>query len=173
MLAVRSQINILVIVLVTLAMSHILSAQSASEQEKRGVPTEVRTRLDVYYELLQKENWEKLYEIENWPNRDRKAYISTHIRFKGNTYNTVTKLLLVGLSDSMTYFPHSKKWQIEGCGKFKYENEIEITASGTVDVVNDPKRGWIVLSYIPTLYADGWRQCKTSIDEFPIKILDK
>jgi len=173
MFGVRSQIYLLAAMLVTLSMPHIVSAQSTTDLEKSTVPTEVRTRLGLYFELLQKEDWEKLYEIEAWPRSDKSEYIAIHTKFKGNTYYSVSKLQKVGLSDSMTYYAQSKGWSIDGCGKFRDKYEGEITAIGSVSVYKDPKRGWIVLSFIPSLYADGWRSCKTPIDEFPIRILDK
>ncbi|CAN5412943.1 hypothetical protein BH10ACI2_BH10ACI2_00640 [soil metagenome] len=171
MFGVPSQIYLLAVMLVTLASSHIVLAQR--ELEKRTVPSEVRTRLDLYFELLHREDWEKLYEIEAWPRSDKSEYIAIHTKFKGNTYSSVSKLLEVGLSDSMTYYSQAKAWRIDGCGKFRDKNVYEITAVGSVSVSNDPKRGWIVLSFIPTLYSDGWHQCGTPIDEFPIKILNK
>lgn len=173
MLAIRSQTNLVAALLVSLTMTNFVLAQAAGDLEKRSVPPEVRTRLDLYFMLLQKEDWEKLYEIEDWPKSDKDDYIATHIKFKGNTYDSVPKLLKVGLNDSMTYYSHSQKWGIKGCGQFRDKNSREITALGSVSVANDPKRGWIVLSFIPTLYSDGWHDCENPIDEFPIKILDK
>lgn len=173
MLAVRFQITLLAIAFVTLTLSNFVSAQSVSDLETRNVPTEVRARLDLYFQLLLTEDWEKLYEIEDWANSDKKNYISTKIKFRGNTYDSVSKLLKVGLNDSMTYYSHSTKWSIDGCGRFRDNDGNEITAIGSVSVFKDPKRGWIVLSFIPSLYADGWHQCEMSIDEFPIRILDK
>jgi hypothetical protein len=172
MSAVRPQFKLVAIMLVAL-MSHFVTAQDPRDQEKRNVPTEVRARLDLYYELFEKEDWEKLYEIEDWLNPDKKSYISTKIKFKGNTYSSVSKLIKVGLSDSMTYHSHGNKWRIEGCGKFRDKNDSEITSIGSVSVSRDTKRGWIVQSFIPSLYADGWRGCTTPIDEFPIRILGK
>lgn len=173
MLAVRNQIVSVAVVVAVLALPGFLAAQHAKNLETRNVPIEARARLELYFDLLQKEDWARLYEIEDWPEVDKNDYIANHIRFKGNTYESVSKILQIGLRSSMTYDSKQKKWGIEGCGIFRDNKGFDITAYGTVSISNNPERGWIVLSFIPSLFVDGWRQCKMPIEEFPIRILDK
>lgn len=155
---------------VFLAMNVALSAQSPENADKSMVPPEVRERLTLYFDLLRNEGWDKMYEIEDWPTRDRDEYTATHIKFKGNTYSSVAKVLKVGLNDVMKHYPDSKRWSIEGCVTFIDRDRREVTSVGSVEVSSDPKRGWIVRSFMPILHAEGWRQCKSSIEGFPIQI---
>jgi len=173
MLGGHFQFDLSTVLLITLMMSNLVLSQSTTDLEKSPVPPEVRARLDLYFEFLHKQDWEKLYEIEAWPKSDKGEFIATHIKFKGNTYESVSKILKVGLNDLMTHYLQSKGWRIDGCTKFRDKNKTEITAIGSGSVFKDPLRGWIFLSFLPSLYADGWRACDRPIDEFPIKILDK
>lgn len=145
-------------------------AQEPKDKEVRPVPADIQARIRTYYALLVKEDWEKLYEIDDWPIRNKEDYINIQIADKTNPHIRVQKVYEVGLLDTMFYFASSKKWQIDGCARFKLKDGEEKTAFGNVWLVNDADRGWLVRSAAPAYFADGWRECKMPLSQFPFKL---
>ena len=145
-------------------------SQEPVDKEIKPVSPEIRTRIEAYFTLFKNEDWDKLYEIDDWPIRNKEDYVNIHRNEKTNPYRKFRSILEIGLEDEMHYWSSSKKWEVYGCTRLVDKDGSELYAKGSLYLTSDESRGWIIGDSSVSWFGDGFHKCEKPLSQLPIKI---
>ena len=166
----RKYLQIIVFAFV-LGLMHVASfGQEPKDGETRSIPPEARARIDLYFDYYGKKDWAHLYEIDDWEIRNKEDYVAINTKNETSPYRPFRALNTVAFENTMFYYASSKNWVVSGCSRVIDLDGVEKLTKGSVVLIYDEGRGWLIRNLTITKYGDGFHPCDKKFTELPIQI---
>lgn len=158
---------------------NIFAQKAAPTPETQEIPVsqEIVERINLYWTYYNREDWEKLYDLDDTLPMEKADYVAIKKNGKNDPYVSVAKILEIAIDDKMSFAPTQRKpqrWQINGCARFVRKDGQESWGGGSLMLDKDEEGKWRIFNILITAFIiDGKRvtnSCTGDVSKFPINI---